>query len=51
MTVMDIGDYHEIMDEFGTMEDSWSFIAVSHDRGMKFILIDRNPHLMNILGL
>ena len=34
----DISDYHEIMDEFGTMADFDELLAAIHQRGMKLIL-------------
>lgn len=34
----DISDYHDIMDEFGTMEDFDCLLKGVHDRGMKLIL-------------
>ncbi|RIP34270.1 alpha-glucosidase [Staphylococcus gallinarum] len=34
----DISDYHEIMDEFGTMADFDELLAAIHKRGMKLIL-------------
>jgi alpha-glucosidase len=34
----DISDYHDIMDEFGTMADFDELLAGVHDRGMRIIL-------------
>ncbi|KKK38840.1 oligo-1,6-glucosidase [Mesobacillus campisalis] len=34
----DISDYHDIMDEFGTMEDFNELLEGVHERGMKLIL-------------
>lgn len=34
----DISDYHDIMDEFGTMEDFNKLLDAAHRRGMKLIL-------------